>query len=187
MVRHGRADETGHLVEPPVVLLLHGMQNPALHRFQTVLDMRHGPLQYHVGSIVEKPLPVHARELVFLRAVGDHLVELAGCGLPGLAVLRFLLFGDAVFHTLAIFRLHTVFRSQAIYGLHTVYFFVFSAHLLYLILTSGKDNTKNSESVPQNPHLRGSRKRMIKEVRLRHLTQIGYYTSVSSGFRRSRV
>ena len=53
MVLHGFSDQTGHLVLAAVVHDLHHVENPSLHRFQTVLDMRNGSLQYDVGGIVQ--------------------------------------------------------------------------------------------------------------------------------------
>jgi hypothetical protein len=41
----------------------------ALHWLQTVLDMRHGTLQDYVGSIIQKPVLIHAGKVVYYGCV----------------------------------------------------------------------------------------------------------------------
>ena len=61
---HRVTHDIGHLVVTSVVHALHGVQDAALHWLQSVLDMRHGTLQNHVGGIVEKPVLIHAAEMM---------------------------------------------------------------------------------------------------------------------------
>lgn len=69
MVLHGMSHEVRHLVVAPVVLLLHRVQDAALHGLETVVEMRHRTLEDNVRRIVEKPVLVHSRELVLHRVV----------------------------------------------------------------------------------------------------------------------
>ena len=76
---HRVAHDVGHLVIPPVVHALHGVQYAPLHGLQSVLYVGHGTLQYHVRSIVEKPVLVHPAKVMHGRSVkpADGLVPLA--------------------------------------------------------------------------------------------------------------
>ena len=42
VVLHGLSDDVGHLGEFAVVHFEHGVQNPSLHRFESIYDMRYG-------------------------------------------------------------------------------------------------------------------------------------------------
>ena len=66
---HGLAHHVGHLVVASVLHAVHGMQNASLHRLQSVVDVGHGALEYHVGGIVQEPVLVHAAQVV-----GNHIV-----------------------------------------------------------------------------------------------------------------
>ena len=61
---HGVTHDVGHLVISAVVHAAHGVQDAALHGFQTVLDMRYGTLQDDIAGIVEEPVLVHSREMM---------------------------------------------------------------------------------------------------------------------------
>ena len=61
VVLHCLADDIGYLVVLPVVHRLHGMQNTTLHRLETILNSRHSAFEYHIRSIVQEPVLVHAR------------------------------------------------------------------------------------------------------------------------------
>ena len=61
---HGMSHDVGHLVVLAVVHPLHGMEDTSLHGLQSVHDMRDSPLENDIRGIVEKPLLVHAREVV---------------------------------------------------------------------------------------------------------------------------
>ena len=63
VVLHGLADDVGHLGVAPVVHLAHRVEDPPLHRLEAVDDMRYGPLQDHIGGIVQEPVLEHARQL----------------------------------------------------------------------------------------------------------------------------
>ena len=45
---HGMSYDVGHLIVPPVVHAFHGVQDAALHRFQSVIDVGHGSLEDNV-------------------------------------------------------------------------------------------------------------------------------------------
>ena len=66
---HGVAHDVGHLVVAAVVHALHRVQDASLNGLQSVLDMGHGALQYHVGGVVEEPVLVHAAEVMHDRSV----------------------------------------------------------------------------------------------------------------------
>ena len=63
MVLHGLAHDVGNLRVAAVVHLRHSVQHTPLDRFETVHDMRHGPVQDGVGRIVQIPVLEHAGEL----------------------------------------------------------------------------------------------------------------------------
>ena len=60
VIFHRVTHDVGHLVETTVVEFVHRMQDAALHRFQAVLDGRHGAFQNDIRGIVEKPILKHA-------------------------------------------------------------------------------------------------------------------------------
>ena len=61
---HGVSHDVGHLVIPAVVHALHGVQYASLHGLQSVLYVRHGTFQYHIRSIVQEPVLIHAAQVV---------------------------------------------------------------------------------------------------------------------------
>ena len=61
---HCVSDNVGHLIVAAIIQPFHGVQDTTLHRFQSILDMRDSPLQNHVGGIVQKPVLIHARQVV---------------------------------------------------------------------------------------------------------------------------
>ena len=69
MELHGVAHDVGHLVVSPVVHALHRVQYSALHGFQSVLDMRHGTFENHIRGVVQKPVLIHAAQMVYHRGV----------------------------------------------------------------------------------------------------------------------
>ena len=48
MELHGVSYDVRHFVVSSVIHTLHGVQDAALHGFQTILDMRYGTIQYRV-------------------------------------------------------------------------------------------------------------------------------------------
>jgi len=68
MILHGLPDDVGYLVETAVIHLLHGMENPTLNGLQPVNHIGYGPLQDHIGGVIQEPLPVHPRQ------IGDPLL-----------------------------------------------------------------------------------------------------------------
>ena len=65
MELHGMSHDVRHLVVPTVVHAFHGVQDAALHRLQTVLDMGDGTFQNNVRSIVQEPVLVHTAQVVY--------------------------------------------------------------------------------------------------------------------------
>ncbi len=63
VVFHGMPDDVGHLVETPVIHVAHRMQYPSLNGFQSIVDIRHGPFEDHIGSIIEEPVLIHSVKL----------------------------------------------------------------------------------------------------------------------------
>ena len=58
---HRLPNDVGHLVKSAIIHLLHSMQDPPLHRLQTIIDVWHRPLQNYIRSVVQKVFLVHAR------------------------------------------------------------------------------------------------------------------------------
>ena len=71
VVFHGVAHDVGHLVVPPVLQLVHGVQDTALHRFQSVVNIRKSTVQNDIRSVVQVPFAVHGlRENDFMEIRG---------------------------------------------------------------------------------------------------------------------
>ena len=64
VVLHGLADYVSDLVVLTVVDGFHRMQNTALHGFETILNSRYSAFEYHVRSIVQEPVLVHAGKMI---------------------------------------------------------------------------------------------------------------------------
>ena len=64
MELHGMAHDVGHFVVAPVVHPLHGMQDAALYGLESVTNVRDRSFQYHIRSIVQKPVLVHLVQMV---------------------------------------------------------------------------------------------------------------------------
>ena len=62
---HGVSHDVGHLVVASVVHALHGVHDTSLHRLEAILDVGNGTLQNNIRSVVEEPVLVHAREMVY--------------------------------------------------------------------------------------------------------------------------
>ena len=62
MVLHGVTHDIRHLREAAVVRLLHSMEDAALHRLQSVVDIGHRTVQYHIAGIVYPIVFEHAAE-----------------------------------------------------------------------------------------------------------------------------
>ncbi len=103
MELHGVSHDVGHLVVASVVHAFHRVQDAALHRFQSILDLRHSALEDDIGGIVQKPVLVHAAEMMHGRgveAIGGLVVGVLVLG--KLVVVRWLsplvgLAGAAIF------------------------------------------------------------------------------------------
>jgi hypothetical protein len=59
MVLHGMPDDVRHLVVAAIIEVLHAVQDPPLHRLQSIIQGRYGTLQDHIARIVQEPVPVH--------------------------------------------------------------------------------------------------------------------------------
>ena len=70
VILHGLTDDIGNLVILAVIDRLHGMQYTTLYRLETILDSRYGTLEYHIRSIVQEPVLVHACQVIL-----DGVVE----------------------------------------------------------------------------------------------------------------
>ena len=75
---HGLADDGGHFRISAVIDLEHRMQDTSLDRFQSIVNMRHGPLEYDIRRVVEKPLLEHPGKPVLPAAVVQQLVVFTG-------------------------------------------------------------------------------------------------------------
>ena len=64
MELHGMTHDVGDLIVTPVVEPSHGMKNTTLHRLESIVDVRHGPLKNHVGGIIQEPILVHAGKMI---------------------------------------------------------------------------------------------------------------------------
>jgi hypothetical protein len=65
VVLHGMPDDVRHLVVATVIQVLHAVQDPALHRFQSIIQRWYGTFQDHIARVIQEPVPVHTayREL----------------------------------------------------------------------------------------------------------------------------
>ena len=63
---------SGHLVVAAVVQLVHGVENPALHGFEAVVEVRHRPLEDHVAGVIEEIVRIHRAERGMLVGVVGH-------------------------------------------------------------------------------------------------------------------
>ena len=61
---HRVSHDVRHLVVASVLHPLHGVQDASLHGFQSVHDVGHGTFQYDVRGVVQKPVLVHAAQLM---------------------------------------------------------------------------------------------------------------------------
>ncbi len=61
---HGVSHDVCHLIISAVVHALHRVQDAALNGFQTVFYMRDGTVENGIGGIVQKPVLVHAAQVV---------------------------------------------------------------------------------------------------------------------------
>ena len=61
---HGVSHDVRHLVVASIVEAAHRVQDASLHRFQSIVDVGNGTLQDYVRGIVEKPMLVHARQVI---------------------------------------------------------------------------------------------------------------------------
>ena len=64
MILHRTTHNVRYLIETPIIHLLHGMEDASLHWLETIHDVRHGTFQNHVGGIVQKPVLIHATQVV---------------------------------------------------------------------------------------------------------------------------
>ena len=64
MELHGMAHNVGDLIVTPIVEPPHGMEDTTLHRLESIVDVRHGPLKNHVGGIIQEPILVHAGKMI---------------------------------------------------------------------------------------------------------------------------
>ena len=62
MEAHAGADDVGHLVESAVIHFPQRVQDAALHRFQTIVEMGNGAIEDDVAGVVEKPVAIALRE-----------------------------------------------------------------------------------------------------------------------------
>ena len=105
---HGVAHDVGHLVVASVFHAAHGVQDASLHGFQSVHDVGHGAFQNDVRGIVQKPVLVHAAQLVF------HVLVF---GVGGFVVRVFLpAFGQVVLFFLGLVKVfaHIEFGPYAV-------------------------------------------------------------------------
>src|SRR5574344_11707 len=87
MELHGMSHDVRHLIVAPVVHALHGVKDTALHRFETILQMRYGTLQNYIGCIIQKPVLIHAAQMMY----GGSIKPVYGF-IIGVGILPYLLF-----------------------------------------------------------------------------------------------
>ena len=76
---HGVPHDVRHLVVASVVQTLHGVEDASLNGLQSVVDVGDGTFQDNVGGIVQKPVLIHAGELVFhafFLGVGGFIIRM---------------------------------------------------------------------------------------------------------------
>ena len=83
MELHRLAHDVGHLVVSPVFHAAHGMQDAALHGFQSVGHMGHSTLQDDVGGVIQEPVLVHpAQAVTHIPALGVGGFVIGMFGIP---------------------------------------------------------------------------------------------------------
>ena len=78
---HGVTHDVGHLVVAAVVHAFHRMENTSLYGFQAILDVGNGTFQDDIRGIVEKPVLIHAAEVVDHRGIKAVYRLVVGMGL----------------------------------------------------------------------------------------------------------
>ena len=66
VVLHRLSDDVRHLGVASVIHPVHRVEHAPLHRFESVNDVRHSPLQNDIRGIVQKPVSEHSRKFVLL-------------------------------------------------------------------------------------------------------------------------
>ena len=69
---HGVTDDVGHFVVASIVEAAHRVQNASLHRFQSIVDVGNGTFQDHVRGIIQKPILIHARQVIGHLRIAFH-------------------------------------------------------------------------------------------------------------------
>ena len=131
---HGVAHDVGHLVVAPVVHSFHRVQYAPLHGLQAVLDVGDGALQYNVRGIVEKPVLVHAAQVVHRRGVKPVYGFVVGvlCGLSVGFVLVVGVVGVVAGRRLGVGLVACVVSAVGVGFFEGVVVFYFVAHKLLL-------------------------------------------------------
>ena len=81
VVLHRLSHDVRHFVHLAVVHAFHRVQDAALHGFQTVLYRGDGTFQYHIRSIVQEPVLVHARQVI-LHSIIEGILAHSAINLP---------------------------------------------------------------------------------------------------------
>ena len=64
MELHCMSHDVRHFVIASIVEPFHRMKDAPLDWLQSIVDVRHGTLQNHIRSIIQKPTLVHARKVM---------------------------------------------------------------------------------------------------------------------------
>ena len=64
MKLHSVPHNIGHLVVTTIFESSHGMKNTSLYRFQTIVNVGYGTFKNYVGSIIQKPVLIHAGKMM---------------------------------------------------------------------------------------------------------------------------
>ena len=85
MKLHGMSHDIRYFVEPAVIHTFHGVQDTSLYGFQSVLDMWNGTVEDGIRGIVQKPVLVHATQMVYGGSVEavDWLIVRVSFGVLG--------------------------------------------------------------------------------------------------------
>ena len=75
VILHSLTDDVRHLVVLAVIHGFHRVEDTALHRLQTILNRRHGTLQYHIRGIVQEPVLVHTRQVILHSIIESTLTR----------------------------------------------------------------------------------------------------------------
>ena len=69
MELHGMTDDVRNLIVSAIIHSFHRMENTALNRLQTVLNVGNGTFENYVTCVIQEPVLVHSRKVMYGRSI----------------------------------------------------------------------------------------------------------------------